>query len=268
MKTKTYLYLVIIFFYLYNCIIYAQVSEVYIMASPSLRNATTANNASNQKSDNNSSRKITVIPILATIQFNLKPKYLIRINYYYQNYSSINSSYYNSDKTQNNYSKYNDETKKQTIQSAYFDILKKQNYSQIQLYYGLWLGTYYQAPYSRVSSRTNFINNSQDQKQISQTKYTANYGAKIGIVISTYFKVYTDFYIGLEMRNAIDYNISKGTEEQIQSIYDSQNRYVDSQTTKNTTNSKQTSLQLFNPFFSLKYTIPQLKYQQKSNNSN
>jgi len=267
MKIKNHLQLVILFFFLSNSQINAQISEIYIMASPSLRNSATATTVNGQKSDNHSTRKITVVPILFGIQFNIKKNAFLRINYYYQSYSSKNVSYYNNDNTKNNYLTYSDEIKTQKIQSAYFDILKQQNYNQIQFYYGLWLGGYYQTPYNRIYSKTSFINGTQDEKQISQNKYPSSYGAKIGIVISTYFKIYKTFYVGLEMRNAVDYNISTGTEVQTQTVYDSQNRYVDSQTASNTTNSKQTSLQLFNSFISLKYTLSQLKSKTKNKDS-
>jgi hypothetical protein len=264
MKTKNHLFLFILFSLRSISVINAQISEVYIMASPSLRNSTTVSSVNNQKSENKTTRKITVVPIIASLQFNITKTTFLRVNYYYQSYNSTTNMYYNIDKSKNNYSTYDDVTKNQKIQSAYFDILKKKNYNQIQFYYGLWLGGYNQTPFSRISSRTNFINGSQDEKQISQNKYPSNYGAKIGIVISTYFKIYKGFYVGLEMRNAIDYNISKGTEEQRQSVYDAQNRYVDSQITQNTTNSKQTSLQLFNSFISLKYTLSQLQSKTKN----
>jgi len=229
-------------------------------ASPRINETQKITKNNNDSLVNYATNKSATINILSAVDYSIKNKYYIRLNYYYQNrfYDRTIES-----KPASNYSTGNNSLRNRKIHTCYIDFIKKKDFDYAQFYYGAFLGGYYETPYQETSTYINYINKLQSNKRIVQREMSEKYAFQIGLTIAVYLRISKSIKIGMEIRDFLAYQIANQTEINTVSNYSGNNGFIDKSITESITNSKILYYNLFNPFFSIKYTLPNLKPKSK-----
>jgi hypothetical protein len=245
--------------------LYSQVNEIYVMTTNAYPRI---NETQKIVKDNNdslaffSSNKSTTISILCSIDYLFKDKFYIRTNYYFQNkYFDRNIE----NNSSSNFTTSSNTLRNRKIYSTYIDIMKKKDFDFVQIYYGAFIGGFYETPYQEKTTNINYINKLQSSKRIIIYDINGKYAMQIGLIIGAYFKIIKNFKIGMEIRNFLAYQIANQFETTTTTNYGSNNNFIDRTTITNNTNSRILYYNLFNPFFSVKYTIPFHDSKRKQN---